>query len=248
MKHEIPFDIRFYECGGDGKMLFSTLLNYMQEVAASHTIDLHITIPELLPRGFTWMLSRYHIVIDDYPVYTQPVIMSTWVAEHEGMLSIRDFQLLDAGCRSLARITSSWVLYDIHKKEIAQVDKVLPLDCVVKERAVNDLFHRLPKPDQTDNEVNFQVRMHDLDINRHVNNRVIVEWALESVPMDIVKSNTLKELEITFKGQAFYGTMIRSACQISKETEQTRCLHHITNNGTGETIAFVATKWEEKNS
>lgn len=244
MKHALPFTVRVYECGPDGKILISALINYMQEIAASHTVALHITIPELLTRGYTWMLSRYHMVIDRYPAYMDPVLMASWIARHEGFFSIRDFQLTDAQGNSLARITSSWVLYDLKEKKIAQVDKVLPLDTVLNERAVEDPFPTLPLPESTEHERQFHVRLHDLDINRHVNNRITVEWALEAVPQELVKTHALSELEITFKGQAFYGDMIASRSQFADSGEQLRGLHHIINMRDGQSIARARTRWK----
>lgn len=245
MKFTNSFTVRIYECEADGKLKLATLLDYMQEIAALHTIELKITIPDILRLGLTWMLSRYHIVIESFPHYGDAVTMSTWVARHEGMFSVRDYQLRDGAGKILASATSSWVLYDLKNKKIVPVAERLPLKNILPERAVADEFPSLPVPEKSDYEREFHVRMHDLDINEHANNRVIAEWGLETVPADLIKNSTLREIEITFKGQAFYGNHIISHCQIFPKDDSDTVLILIKNMNFDKTVAVLRTKWEK---
>jgi len=245
LKFQQKYPIRIYDCSPNGKQSFSSILNYMQDVASLHTVKLNITVPELLKLGYTWMLSRYHVIIDRYPVYMDSINISTWIADHKGLFSIRDYSMENKDSDILARMTSSWVLYDIKNKKIAVVDEVLPMKNILNERAIQDSFPTLPLLEREDHKVQFAVRKHDLDINRHVNNRVTAEWALEAIPFEITKTHELKEFEITFKGQAFYGDTISSICQISGNEEQYTALHHIINNETGQSIARVRSKWKK---
>lgn len=218
----------------------------MQDVASIHTVKLNITIPELFKSGYTWMLSRYHVVVDRYPVYMDTVNISTWIAEHKGLFSIRDYSMQSNNVEILARMTSSWVLYDIKNKKIVKVDEVLPLKNILHERAIEDTFPTLPLPKEEDYIKKLFVRKQDLDINRHVNNRVIVEWGIEAVPDEITKTHELHELEITFKGQAFYGDSIDSICEIIPNEEQFTGIHHITNSNSGKSIARIRSQWKKE--
>lgn len=244
MKFTDTFSVRIYECDAAGRLKLASFLDYMQEISARHTIKLKITIQDMLPLGLTWMLSRYHIVMDSYPQYGDKVSMSTWVAQHEGMFSVREYQLSDESGNTLARATSSWVLYDFKKKNIVPVAERLPIENILPERAVEDSFHSLPLPEKIDNEREFHVCMHDLDINEHANNRVIVEWGLESIPADFIKNRTLREIEITFKSQAFYGNRIISHCRILPEDYSDTVLILIKNTDSQKTVAVLRTKWE----
>jgi len=249
MKFQKEYIVRVFECDPSSKLSISSLLNYMQDIAADHTVELNITIPELLKRGLTWMLSRYHIHVVRYPFYHEKTIMKTWIAEHDGMFSIRDFTLESEQGQILARMTSSWVLYDIVNKKIVNVSDTLPLDeHIIHERAIDDSFSKLMLPNTPQYSVDPQIRRLDIDINNHVNNRVTIEWALEPVPDEIIKNFNLSEIEITFKSQAFYGDKIRSDLQFNEETEQLSGLHHISNIDTGNSITIVNTKWQKLES
>ena len=107
-------------------------------------------------------------------------------------------------------------------------------------------FPSLPAPRNIHSEKSFNVRMHDLDINKHVNNRVIVEWALEVMPAELIGSHELKELEITFKEQAFYGDKIISQCELQYKGEQITAFHHILNSEGNILIAGLRTRWRKE--
>lgn len=246
MKFSKEYDVRVFECDPNTKLSISSLLNYMQDIAADHTVELNITIPELLKRGLTWMISRYHIQVERYPFYHEKTIMKTWVADHEGMFSIREYTLESDQGEILARMTSSWVLYDLRNKKIVNVAQSLPLEqFILPERAINDSFSRLPLPENSQYAIDLQIRKHDIDINRHVNNRVTIEWALEPVPDEIRRNYMMTDMEITFKGQAFYGDKIRSELETTEAEEQIIGRHHIINSDTGQSITIVNTRWEK---
>ena len=246
MKFQKTYAIRIYECTPGTTLNFSSLLNLMQDVAAGHTVDLNITIPELFKRNLTWMLSRYHISVDRYPSFMENIIFKTWIAKHEGMFSIRDYTMETERGEILARMTSSWVLYNIKNKKIVNVSETLPMnEHIVHERAINDNFTSLKLPENPQYTLDLQIRKHDIDINKHVNNRITIEWALEAIPDEINRDYDLVDAEITFKGQAFYGDKIESQCQLIDNEEQINGLHHIINKNSGQSITRVHTRWRK---
>jgi acyl-ACP thioesterase len=246
MKCQKTYTVRVYECTPDTKLDLSTILNYMQDIAAEHTVELKITIPELLKKGLTWMLSRYHINVNRYPYYKENVIVKSWVAEHEGMFSIRDYSMETEQGEILAKMTSSWVLYDIKQRKPVPVTTLDLKDVVHPERAIDDSFPRLSLPESPQYSTDMQMRKSDIDINRHVNNRITIEWALEPVPDEIRQGYDLKDAQITFKGQAFLGDPIRSDVELIDNQEQIFGRHHITNSDTGQSITIVNTTWRKK--
>ena len=89
-------------------------------------------------------------------------------------------------------------------------------------------FYHFPDIDpvkRVDFELPFKVRMHDLDLNGHVNNAIFVEWAVETVPKEILASFTPIVIDVLFQKEALYGDAIRSQTQIVSSPP------HIPNNG-----------------
>lgn len=247
MKFTKTFTIRQYECGLDLKLSLTSLLNIMQDVAAEHSVLLNVSILDLFNRGLTWMLSRYHISVERYPNYMEKVIIKTWPSTCEGYFTLREYTMESEKGDILARMTSSFVVYDIKAKKIVQVEKHLPIEnALIKERAIDDKFPSLQLPEKIDHSEEIFVRKHDIDINRHVNNVAGIEIAIESVPIDILLHYDLSDAQITFKGQAFYGDTLLSQCEVIPEDDEYRILHHVLNKQGNTSILKMVTNWVKK--
>ena len=58
--------------------------------------------------------------------------------------------------------------------------------------------------------INFKVRYTDIDSNNHVNNTKYIDWAIETLPEDIVNNYVLDEVKVTFEKECKYGRRSKS--------------------------------------
>ncbi len=247
MKYEKHFTIRQPECGLDLKLSFSSLMNMMQDIAAEHSVILNVSIFDLFKKGLTWMLSRYHISVERYPAYGETVVMKTWPSSCKGLFTLREFMLESENGEKLARMTSSFVIYDFKTKQIVNVEEHLPIfDSLVDERAIDDNFPSLELPKNIEHSQEIRIRKHDIDINKHVNNRPLVEFGIESIPINILLGSKLVDAQITFKGQAFYGEILLSQCEVIPKHDGFRILHHVINQSSKKSVLKMETNWIKK--
>jgi acyl-CoA thioesterase FadM len=61
------FPVRYYELDSHGNVSPVTLLNYLQDTAGLHAAQLGVAVSDLCRLGLTWVLSRVHLVIAQYP-------------------------------------------------------------------------------------------------------------------------------------------------------------------------------------
>jgi medium-chain acyl-[acyl-carrier-protein] hydrolase len=90
-------------------------------------------------------------------------------------------------------------------------------DHLLKRRATEDIppqFEALKTPQRKDFELPFKVRMHDLDLNGHVNNAIYLEWAVETVPRRILLTHQPENIEVIFQRESLYGDKILSRTEI----------------------------------
>lgn len=247
MKFEKTFRIRQYECGLDLKLTFSSLLNMMQDVAADHSVLLNVSFLDLIKNNLAWMLSRYHISVEQYPGYGETVIIKTWPSNMDGMFALREYTMENEAGDILARMTASFVVFDIKAKKPVIVNEHLSMQtALLNERAIDDRFLPLELPAVIDHSQEISIRKHDIDINRHVNNRAIVEIGIEIVPIDILLGYDLKDAQITFKGQAFYGETLDSQCQVIPKEDDFKVLHHVIKTNTKNSVLKMETYWSKK--
>jgi medium-chain acyl-[acyl-carrier-protein] hydrolase len=208
VRHLRRFVVRTYESDPTGRLRPASLLNYFQEAASEHAEELGAGIVELMRQDLTWVLSRYHIKLFRYPRWKAPLDLTTWPCGHQGLFALREFELKNEKGDLLAAATSSWMLIDLkRKKPVPPAERLGPYPNDPR-RAVTSSFEPLPVLDRADRERSFSVRMSELDWNGHVNHVVYIAWALETLPPGFLEKYRPAEIEVDFRGEAFYEEMV----------------------------------------
>jgi acyl-ACP thioesterase len=199
------FSVRTYESDHNGLLRPSSLLNFFQEAAAEHAEKLGAGVIALFKRNLTWVISRYHIRIFRYPLWKESLELMTWPVVHQGLFALREFEIRDEKGDISAAATSSWMLIDLKTQRPVPPAERLGSYLQDPRRAVVSSFETLPTVGRADLERSFRVRMSDLDWNRHVNHVAYIAWALETTSPDFLEKYRPAEIEVDFRGQAFYG-------------------------------------------
>lgn len=241
--HQKSFQVRLFEAGPEGRARLSSLLNYFQEAAGEHAARLGVSVTDLLPKNLTWVLSRYHIKIWRYPSWMETVELKTWPSARQDYYALRELELRSGDGELLAAATTSWMMIDRTKKRPVPLADHLPDFVEDNRRAIEDRFEPLPIMNKTDNELAFRVGVRDLDWNRHVNHVVYIEWAVESAPRPIVLDYVPVEIEVDYRGEAFFGenVLARSECLIA--TEEPELLHQVVKSEDGQELTRLRTMW-----
>ena len=237
--------IRPFDVGWDGKMKLVSLLDYFQEAASEHAEKLGASITQLSAKNLTWVISRYHIRISRYPSWREAVKLTTWPSARQNLFALREFEITSEKGETLAAATSSWMVIDLRTKKPVRPDEHLPDYPLLRRRAVADKFKLLPKVERSDIERSFPVLMRDLDWNKHVNHVVYVEWAVETVPPDILRTLRPMEMEIDFRGEAFYGETVLCRTEILNSGENPSFRHQILRDGDERELARLKTFWQK---
>ena len=239
------YQVRLYEADFRGTLRPVSLLNYLQDTASAHSSRFGYSISELLLRNMTWVLSRYHISVRRYPSVGDTIRVSTWRSAIEGMFALRDFEITDSSGNILVTATSSWVIMNLETKRPVKLEAVITDYPLVARRALNDDFAPLPKLGNHSIEEPFKVRIADLDMNHHVNHTVYVEWALESVPREILEGFCLVELEVGYRAEAFYGDTVQARAVVTQEGNPATFLHQLLNEKNGKELTRLKTTWKQ---
>jgi len=239
------FEIHPYETDVEGKAQPLALLNYLQDVAGEHASKLGFGFHDMAAKGLMWVLSRYHVQFLGYPEWTwgARVRVTTWPSGHHGIFALREFEMADAEGRTLALATSSWIMLDLRTKQPVRVEEHLAGRIILPKRAVDDAFLPLPACEGAERERELQVLFKDLDLNRHVNHVVYIQWALETVPAEILKSKRPVDLEVAYKAEAFYGDAVLSRIRAESADPGPSFLHGIFHKDGGAELTRLRTRW-----
>jgi len=239
------YQIRSYEVDCRHRLSVFSIFNFMQEAASRHAEALGVSIQQLLSENYTWLLSRLKIQIASFPVWKDQIQISTWPSGAQRLFALRDFELQDKDNQAAAAAVSAWLVLDVQKRRPVRigpfVERLRPLE---GEHILPDTLDKLPGLEFRTHEKKFVVRYRDLDINQHVNNVSFVEWLVESIPVRVLNTSVLAELEINFLAEAFYEDHILSACH-PQDSQNTSFHHSIIRQQDGQELVRAITRWRK---
>lgn len=240
---EKRFHVRSYEVDFTGKVRPSTLLNFLQESAGDHARLLQVSVRDLMSHGLTWVLSRTHLRCSGTAHSREEILVRTWPSLRGGRFTCREFELTAADGRPLAVATCSFAVLDLASRRPIVIDDRLPEYPLLPTRALADDFATLPRLIEAETEKTFRVGMGDLDINGHANNVAYSGWALESVPVEVVKTSRLADLEIAYRAEVFLDQTVVSRCRETGADGQREFLHQLVRGEDGTELTRVVSRW-----
>ncbi|MGZ5496566.1 MAG: acyl-[acyl-carrier-protein] thioesterase, partial [Candidatus Aminicenantales bacterium] len=154
-------------------------------------------------------------------------------------------EIADANGGPVLTATSSWMIIGLDRKQPLKVDDIIGIPYAVDKRILDDPFASLPVPSAREAELRFRVESVHIDWNRHVNNAIYAQWALEAVPAEVLRKSRPVELEISYRAEAFYGEEVLSVVQaVPRAGAGPVYLHQILNAASGMELTRLRTRWE----
>lgn len=240
------FQVHYYGINGRQQATPITLLQYLEETAISHSESVGYGINRLKSEGIGWILNRWSLIIDCYPLWNDEVVVETWPSNMERFYASREFYIKgNDGC-IIGRASSLWIFLDIEKKRPRRIPVELEQTYGLEpSKAIENPFTDLKNSSNTQPEKSFSVRRSDIDTNGHVNNTRYIEWALEAVPEDVHRDFSLTSLEIEYKKETTLGDVINS-CYVEEQNDMqsVNFNHSIRNSADGTELASARTVWK----
>ncbi|MCX2742197.1 acyl-[acyl-carrier-protein] thioesterase [Pontibacter anaerobius] len=239
------FTVRSSQIDYRGQATLPALVSYMQEAAWHNTLDLGISMYELLERGLTWVLQRMRVEMFRYPGHNDRITVETWASGRERVFLHRDFRIYNQERELLGQATSVWLVMDVVKRQLVSVpDFILAVEVVPGSEPLPFARGKLPQLQEAQHEQQVPVRWHDIDLNRHVTNTRYLQWALDTLPLDVLEQKQLRQVDIIFKAESILGDTVVSAAAPADENDHTY-LHKLTSQESGKELVQAQTEWED---
>lgn len=239
------FTVRSGEVDYRGHATLPALVGYMQEAAWENTRDLGISMYDLLERGLTWVLQRMRVEMFRYPGHNDKITVETWASGRERVFLHRDFRMYTSERELLGQATSVWLVMDVVKRQLVSVpDFIMDVEIVPGQEPLPFAKGKLPQLQEAQHEQQMPVRWHDIDLNRHVTNTRYLQWALDTLPLEVLKKRQLCEVDIIFKAESILGDTVVSAVAPADAQGHT-FLHKLTSQESGKELVQARTAWEE---
>ncbi|WP_197493965.1 acyl-[acyl-carrier-protein] thioesterase [Lewinella sp. 4G2] len=233
-----------YAAGPDGLLTVPYLVRLLQEAAMRNTVRLKISSPELMEaEGLSWILRQQRITIQRWPRMNEAIdILTAPTGFARGLLTYRDFHVLDANDQPIISTVSEWLLMDVGSRKLRPIpDRILALQSDLAPAAAHleRPKIKLHNPTVVDNSTTTKVSYGMLDFNGHLTNPVFPELMLEPLGDTFLSNRKATEITIFFQAEARYGDELTAEIGAGRDGGTAHCLKR-----GEETLARMLTKWD----
>lgn len=196
--------------------------------------------------GLTWVLHRQVVTATAWPVIGDEVTVVTAPTHIErGLMTYRDFYLIDAKGQPLVSSTSVWSVMDYSSRRIKHIPP-----------AVTALLDQMPHPGsrlpvpgdklalpaRTDAERSYRVGFSHLDFNDHLTNPAFAELMLEPLDINFLRHHLPTLADIVYRHEARYGDLLTatSSTEAGRATAFTHTLRR-----ESEVLSVMRTEWAD---
>ncbi|MEG1004463.1 acyl-[acyl-carrier-protein] thioesterase [Clostridium sp.] len=224
----------------------ASMIDLFCDVGTIHAESVGDTIDFQLTHGCTWVFYKYDIKVYKYPKYREKINVTTIPVGFKKFYAFRKYLIKNEEGELLAEGLALFFLINIEKRRPARILKeqyeMYDVDGDMDKALDMDKIEKIEKEDYYKD---FQIRYSDIDSNTHVNNVKYVEWAIESVPVDIIKDYEMKRIKIVFEKETTYGDMVHVSAEVREDGNGLVTLHKITNRD-GEELTLLEAHWEKE--
>lgn len=244
---EKEYEVHYYETNYRLECKISSIINYFCDIGTNQSELLGVGIDYLTERGLAWVFYKYDIKVNRYPKYGEKIKVVTRAKSFKKFYASREYSIYDKNNEKIVEGEGIFLLIDIDRRRALRIPEEQYKVYGVDIDTCSDIkLTKIEKLKEKDNKSTFKVRYGDIDSNMHVNNVRYVEWAIESIPLDIVLNYQLKELTVIFQKECRYGTEISALYEIRDSKDSLIILHSI-EDSEGRELSALISKWEKIN-
>lgn len=242
---EKQFDLRYFEMDKHGEASPVTILMLLEEAAADHCLSIGHSLYDLLEQGIGWVLLSGRMMMERYPEYKEKITIRTWLSEIRTFRGIRENIIFDEQNNIIGKAKGYWLFFDIKRRKPARIFKDILNKWTVNPKesiAFEDI--KIDPVDSATYKNEILVHRYDMDSNEHVNNLRYLQWALESIPDQILDQCYLHTIDGQFIGEAQYGHTIES---LTEPTDQDKTFIHTIKDLENDQVCSTArTIWKDR--
>lgn len=238
------YEVHYYEINNFREATPMSLVNFLEDVAISHSQSVGFGLDKLNEDGLGWILNGWYINFLKPARLFDSIIVETWPSNFERFYANREFLIKSKEGEDLVKATSQWILVNIGKGRPTRIpERFGEAYGINPSRAIEHTFDKMDILAGFDLEKQFYIRKSDIDTNQHVNNKKYFDWMLEVVPEAIYDNFSLSILQITYLKGAYYGSTICSGLKsLNKDADVFEYQHIIKDtksdlvHSTGKTV------------
>lgn len=226
------YEVNYHDVDYNLQCKLPSILNFLCDIGSRQSASLGDTIERLKEKGYAWIFYKYDIKMHKYPKYLDEIYIKTIPCGFKKFYAHRRYELTNAEGELLGEAVALFFLVNIDKRRPMRIPEeeynLYGLDTSENEDIKMEEILKIDE-DENSFKKKFNVRYSDIDSNGHVNNVNYVEWAIESVPLEVVKSFDIERIKVIFEKESIYGDEVNVSATLIKEGDNITSIHTIKN-------------------
>lgn len=201
--------VNWYDADAGSKAGMTSICKYLQESAWNHASHLGFGYRTGSEVNHVWVIVRLLVKMERYPSWGEPITVKTWPRGMDGLLALRDFEILDAAGIRIGAASSQWFIIDAVTRKPQPsviVRDIIPLSA--GEPILDEQPEKIHIHDAMPFHYTVKSRYGDIDMYQHVNNTRYVEWSLNLFSEEQHRTRHLSMMQIEFLAESRLGDEI----------------------------------------
>jgi acyl-ACP thioesterase len=242
------YEVNYHDANYKLKCKLSSIVNFLCDVGTNQSEVLGDTIEEMMAKNYAWVFYKYDIKIYKYPSYRDVISISTEPIGFNKFYAYRKYYIRSEEGELLGEAVALFFLINLKRRRPMRIPEEqyklygADEDKLEKEIKMEDIL----KVEKEDYHKKFGIRYSDIDSNGHVNNVNYLEWAIESVPVEVIKDYEIKDLKIVFEKETVYGDTVHVSASLIKENNDRFITVHTIKNNEGKEVTKLEATWERE--
>lgn len=242
------FELRYFEMNERGIASPTTILTLLEETAAEHCYSIDHSLYQLADQNIGWVLISGVMQMERYPRYKEKITIRTWLSAYSKIRGYRENLIYDEENNIIGRARGLWVFFDIVRRRPIQIfDDIIEKWSFCSKKSIDyKIVGKIETVEYADYELKFKINKYDTDLIKHVNNIRYLQWAVESIPDEIIDNYYLHTIDGRFIAEAHYGQTVVSRTKIDAINSSSKSyIHSIKIEGTDTVCATAKTVWKK---
>ena len=213
-KNVMTLEIPCYMTDSSYRLRASSFMDLAQVMAMEGSESLGFGHDVLGREGKCWVLYRMQFRFLKPVMWKEKVTMRTWHRGLDGLVFLRDYELIGEDDAQSVIGTSSWIVFDKMTREFVRNGN-LPTCISSEPQCSSSMFEAPPKKVNIPRgtymilSCEHKVSYSDVDFVGHTNNAKYVAWAMDSLDAGFVSTHPVKEVTVNFNKESRLGDIVR---------------------------------------
>lgn len=193
-----------------GRLTLNGISSYMQVIAFNHAEALGFNYYKNNGTpDYYWILSRAKYIMTAYPSCEEKITLVTYPGGYDKLYAVRLFDIYNQKGEKIGNIIGDYLLMDYHKQRPTPIRGAKGNLSCLNFAYEGEKLVKLGEEGQWLKEEIRKAYYYEIDLNGHMNNSHYVRWAVDMLPLELLKEKDIASFEINYTASVTYGIEVK---------------------------------------